>query len=269
MLEKNIVFIGAGNMAYACVKGFVESDFISLKRIAVYDIDHSKFSNFKSLSVHSFESLSDAISFGDIIVLAVKPQVIDKCLSDISKISCIENKVFISFAAGISTDFIMKCLGGDFPVIRMMPNTPFLVGKGTVAISKNDFVSKSSFQFVCTLFASIASVTVLPEEKMNDVISLNGSSPAYFFLMFKSMLDCAVKQGFSEKDARELILSTMAGSVEMLRVNSDVDTLIKNVTSPGGTTEASLLSLERNNFSSVIEECMIACSKRANELSKI
>lgn len=268
MIKKKITFIGAGNMAYACINGFVSNGVISACDLAVFDIDKSKFDNYKHLNVNVFDSLKDAVDFGDYIILAVKPQVIESCLIDISKIESVISKTFISFAAGISTSFILKCLDVDVPAIRMMPNTPFLVGKGTVAISKNDFVSKSSFQYICTLFASISSVTVLPEYKMNSVISLNGSSPAYFFIMYKSMFDCAISQGFSEKEARELILSTMIGSAEMLRSSFDVDQLIKNVTSPNGTTEASIKVLEKYNFSSIIEECMNACTKRANELSK-
>ena len=268
MIEKKITFIGAGNMAFACAKGFVENNIVKPSNIAIYDIDTSKFNNFCNLNVVSFSDIDDAISFGDYIILAVKPQVIEFCLDDIRICEDFDKKTYISFAAGITTSYICKCLQSDVPVIRMMPNTPFLVGKGTVAISKNEFVNKSSFQYICTLFASISSVTVLNEDMMNSVISLNGSSPAYFFLMFKSMLDFAVKQGFSSKDARELILSTMNGSVEMLKNNADVDQLIKNVTSPNGTTEASLRVLFENNFSSIIEECMTACTNRANELSK-
>lgn len=268
MVEKKITFIGAGNMAYACAKGFVENNIIKPSNIAVYDIDASKFDNFKHMDIISFSDIDDAISFGDYIILAVKPQVIEFCLDDVRICDNFDSKVYISFAAGISTSYICKCLNCDVPVIRMMPNTPFLVGKGTVAISKNLAVTKSSFQYICTLFASISSVTVLNEDMMNSVISLNGSSPAYFFYMFKSMFDFAIKQGFSEKDARELILSTMSGSVEMLKSNPNVDLLIKNVTSPNGTTEASLKILADRNFPSIIEECMSACTNRANELSK-
>lgn len=267
MIDRKIVFIGAGNMAYACVSGFLKSNTVKGSNIGIYDIDITKFDSFAGLNINKFSDLGAAVLFADYIILAVKPQVITQCLEQISKATDFSDKVFISFAAGISTSYVSKCLGGNVSVIRMMPNTPFLVGKGTVAISKNEFVSKSSFQFICTLFASIASVTVLNEDMMNKVISLNGSSPAYFFLFYKSMLESALKFGFSKKDARELILSTMIGSVEMLKENSDVDLLIKNVTSPKGTTEASLNVLYQNEFSDIIEKCMIACVDRADELS--
>lgn len=267
MIDKKLSFIGAGNMAFACVNGFIENGALGSGCFCVYDVDEAKYSNFKKLGVKCANSLEEALDFADFVVLSIKPQVIARCLKDIGGFEVSKNKIFLSFAAGISSDFIISSLGFDAPVVRMMPNTPFLIGKGTVAISKNDLVKRKDLQYICTLFASVSSVTVLDESMMNKVISLNGSSPAYFFYMYKSMVDVALKFGFSDKEARDLILSTMAGSVEMLKKNNDVDTLIKNVTSPGGTTEASLNSLSKNNFYNIIEECMIECTNRANELA--
>ncbi|HPE95466.1 MAG TPA: pyrroline-5-carboxylate reductase [Bacillota bacterium] len=268
--SKKISFIGAGNMAFACITGLLSASFLQPENFYIYDVDKSKYDNYIMQNVKKCDSIDDAVEASDIIVLAVKPQHMSSALASIRNTGlCAEKKrIFVSFAAGVSTSYIVSKLGYNAPVIRTMPNTPFLIGKGTMAAAKNDYTDKNDFELVCSMFAYIASVTALDESMMNKVISLNGSSPAYVFRFFDAMMDAAKAEGFSEKEARELILSTFDGSVAMLRKYPDTKQLIKNVTSPNGTTQASMESLDSDNFAQIIERCMERCTSRANELAE-
>ena len=255
-------------MAFACVKGFLSSGALTPDAIKVYDVRPEAYSNYIMLGVEACGSAAEAVEFADYVVLAVKPQQLDTALSSLGECEDFSGKVFVSFAAGVSTGSICRSLERDVAVIRTMPNTPFLIGKGTMAVSRNSAVEKGDFEAVCSLFSCIANVVVLDENMMNDVIALNGSSPAYVFRFFLAMYDAALKSGFTASQARELILSTFEGAVAMLRRFDDPVQLLKNVTSPNGTTQASLESLDADDFEGVISRCMAACTRRARELSE-
>ena len=155
------------------------------------------------------------------------------------------------------------------PVIRTMPNTPLLLGQGAVAISKNSFVDDKIFQYICRLFSNIAEIAVISEEMMNSIISVNGSSPAYVYLFYKSMLENAIAQGIPADKAEPLILQSISGAITMIKKSGkDVDTLIKDVSSPNGTTLAALSVLYEKNFSGIVSDAMFACTARANEMAK-
>ena len=150
-----------------------------------------------------------------------------------------------------------------------MPNTPLLLGCGATALCPSDNISDEDFDFVKRIFSASGVCQVLPENQMNTVISVNGSSPAYIYLFAKAMRDYAIEQGISESSAMELICSTLKGSAEMLtKSGDDVDTLIRKVSSPGGTTLAALDVLDRGGFYENIKEAMAACTKRAGELGR-
>lgn len=267
--NKKIAFIGAGNMAFACISGLLSASFLLAENFYIYDVDKSKYDNYIMQNINKCENVDEAVEAADIIVLAVKPQHMESALTSIKNaaVNAEKKKVFVSFAAGVSTQYIVSKLGYNAPVVRTMPNTPFLIGKGTMAAAKNEFADKNDFEIVCSIFAYIASVTALDESMMNKVIALNGSSPAYVFRFFDAMMDAAEAEGFSEKESRELILSTFEGSVAMLSKYPDTKQLIKNVTSPNGTTQASMESLDKDDFQNVIARCMDCCTRRANELA--
>lgn len=263
---KKIGFIGAGNMATAIIDGLLRSDPESARSITVFDILPDKLSSMQAKGVSVSESVSDVTAESDIIVLAVKPQNYAEVLAEVGK-TIAPSKVIVTIAAGISTDYIAKAVGCDCPMVRVMPNTPLLLGVGASALSRRN-ISDDDFDYVYRMFANGGTAEILDEAQMNSVIAVNGSSPAYVYLFAKAMIDYAKQEGIDEDKALRLVCATLRGSAEMLEHSGDTaDVLIKKVSSPGGTTLKALEKLEEKDFYNSIIEAMEACTKRAGELS--
>jgi len=265
-----ISFIGAGNMASAIINSITSSGRIKPSDIFVFDKFSEKCDALLSLGINKCSSLKEACDSGDCLLLAVKPQDYEALLHDIK--NCADNlstKMIITIAAAISCNYICSILDVDLPVVRVMPNTPVMLGFGATAISRNSLVGDREYSKICGIFASSGCVVALDESLMNSVISVNSSSPVYLYMLAKAMIDSGISQGLSEKAATELVYQTLKGSCEMLiKSGKSADELIKMVASPGGTTLAAISSLENDNFYDVINKAMLACTDRANELSR-
>ena len=268
MLKGKFAFLGTGNMASAIIKSMHGN--YTPDKIVLFDKDTSKYDNYKDKNYVLAESACKAVELADYIFLAVKPQNFTELLTEIREANLdLSNKTFVSIAAGITTEFICEKLGTNVAVIRTMPNTPLLVGKGVTALSKNKFVNEKIFKEMCAVFAASGTSFTLPEEKMNDIISVTSSSPAYVFLFIKSIYDAAVEMGFENKDLLEIICKMVIGSTEMvLKTGKTPDELISMVKSPKGTTEQALNVFMDNNLPEIVKNAMIKCSERAEELSK-
>lgn len=261
--------IGAGNMATAILRSIISSGRIKAADITVYDINTDKYPAFAELGVNCADTMDVAVNASEVILLAVKPQDYETVLNGIKTMTAGKKKVFISIAAAISTAYICQTLAADLPVVRVMPNTPLLIGCGATAISRNSAVDDKLYTKICGLFAASGSVVSLPEEQMNAVISVNSSSPAYVYLFAKAMIDNAVAQGIDHAVAKDLVFQTLKGSAEMLiHSKLDPDELIRMVASPKGTTEASLKSFEKDNFCEIVSNAMNACTHRAEEIAR-
>lgn len=264
---KKIGFIGAGNMATAIIKGLIAqngtADFIS-----VYDVSEEKLVDMRELGVNPCESSQDVVNHSDIIVLAVKPQNYAEVLESIKP--CVDmNKTFVSIAAGISIAYVQNALGCQCPVVRVMPNTPLLLMKGASALCPSENISEEDRQTVYEMFAGSGVCEYITEEHMNEIIAVNGSSPAYIYLFAKSMADYARSKGIDYDKAMNLVCATLEGAAAMLRESGDsADVLIQKVSSKGGTTIAALEKLREHGFSETIFDAMEACTKRAEELGK-
>lgn len=259
-------FIGAGNMATAIINGMIKAG-TEPESLVVFDIDKEKCAAMAQKGITIAESGSQVMEKSDYTVLAVKPQQLPDVLEEL-RASCNESKVVVSIAAGISTSYLQKNLGVACPCVRVMPNTPLLLGCGATALSKTDNISAEDFSAVKAMFENSGITAVIPEEQMNAVISVNGSSPAYFYLFAKAMQDYAIEQGIDPDMAMNLICATMKGSAEMLlKSGDDAQTLIKKVSSPGGTTLKALDVFYENNTEQIIKDAMDACTKRALELA--
>ena len=268
-MSKRYAFIGAGNMAGAIVRSFISQGVISPEDIIIYDVNKEIYKLYSSTGVKTANDANEAVAFGDYIVLAVKPQFMLSALDSIKAALGFKEKVYISIAAGISIDFICDTLGEKVAVIRTMPNTPFLVSMGAIAISKNEMVSDIDFNIVINDFNKVAITSILTEEMMNSVVSVVGSSPAYVFKFINAMLEGAITQGFNQEQVKDLILRTIEGSVEMVRSSGKpIKELIDNVTSKKGTTEKAIQTLDSCGFEEAIIKAMDACTIRAIELSK-
>lgn len=262
-------FIGAGNMATAIIKGLVGNDVVEADKICVCDVDEEKAQTLSTeIGVESIPEISQVVDKSQIIVLAVKPQNYGEVLEQ-AKEKITESKVIVSIAAGISINYVRAQLGMDCPVVRVMPNTPLLLGKGATAICPSENVSPRDFGIVKSMFSLNGTAEVIEEKHMNSIISVNGSSPAYIYMFAKAVVEYAKSQGIDENTALKLFCATLEGSAAMLlESGDDPDTLIGKVCSKGGTTIEAVNKLNENNFCEIIKEAMDACTKRAEELGK-
>ena len=264
---KKIGFIGAGNMATAIIKGIIARNG-NADNINVFDVSEEKQNLMKELGAAVCGSCADVTAKSDIIVLAVKPQHYAEAIASLKDAATAE-KTFVSIAAGISISYVQNALGKACPVVRVMPNTPLLLGKGASALCPSDNISEEDKQIVEELFAGSGVCEYITEEHMNEIISVNGSSPAYIYLFAKAMADYAESCGIDYDKAMNLICATLEGSAAMLRESGDsADVLIEKVSSKGGTTIAALNKLREHGFTVAIRDAMQACTDRAEELGK-
>ncbi len=267
-MSLTIGFIGAGNMAGAIINGILKND--KDCQLFAYDIDRNKCERFGERVTYC-ESLHALTQTCDCLFLAIKPQVIHDVLVQISEYPLNwSDKLFVSMVAGISTEYISNYFSGFTPaIVRIMPNTPMMLGYGATSICANTNTSKQQMESVKKLLSGAGVVCDIPESQMNASISINGSSPAYIFLFAKAVIEYAKAEGINEDDALLLFSNTLIGSAHMLMESKmSPQALMDMVTSPGGTTQEALRVFNENHFSGIICEAMAACTNRANELSK-
>lgn len=263
-MMKKIGFIGCGNMASAIING-ISNNGVPSNCIFVYDIDSDKLSHFYEIGMNACVDERDVVEKSDIVFLAVKPQVIEGVLKKIG--NCSENTVFVSIAAGITTDSIKRLLGYDAKVVRAMPNTPLMLGLGATALSFVSPVSRDEYDIVKEIFETSGIVEDIDESMMNSVISVNGSSPAYVYYFAKAVADGAKNQGIDSDVALKLFAKVLEGSAKMLVESGYTpEQLIDMVCSKGGTTIEAVKILQRDHVDETIDEAMKACTKRADEL---
>ena len=264
---KNILFIGTGNMASAIAGGIISANVVSADSIYLFDKNTEQYNKFDS-SCNKVNKISEVLHKIDYVFLSVKPQNIKDVLSELKSLDY-SNKVFISICAGITIESIEKMLP-NAKIVRTMPNTPLMIGQGVTAICKNDGVDEKDFEFVKSIFSSSGYVTEIEEKDINSLTAITSSSPAYIFLFAKAMLEGARTLGFEYDDTLKMICNTLIGSANLI-LNSDknIDQLISMVKSPNGTTEKALNVFDENNFLDIICQAMVACTKRAEELSKL
>lgn len=263
-----IGFIGAGNMATAIINGMISNNVVESGNVYVFDLDTAKLKTMSDKGINTCSSANEVVENCHFVVLAVKPQNYQEVLEGI-KSSVTENTVMVSIAAGISISYVVSVLEKNCPCVRVMPNTPLLLGCGATAVCPSENISDEDFEVVKSMFSTSGVCQVLPENHMNTIIAVNGSSPAYVYLFAKAMRDYAKEQGIDTDVAMELICATLKGSAEMLMKSGDTpDELIKKVSSPGGTTIAALEVLDKGGFYQNIKDGMNACTKRAEELGR-
>ena len=280
-MRKKIAFIGVGNMATAIINGLISNkneNSIDISDIVLFDKNHLQTEGFAEMGALTASSVEDAASKADCIMLCVKPQNFEEVLPSLAKVENASEKLYITIAAGIKTDAVSDAIGGA-AVVRVLPNTPIFIGKGVSAICKNKYVTDSDFIFACGIFSLSSRVITIDENEMNRIISVTSSSPAYVFLLIKSMLDGAVSQGLlksegslhglEQKELIDCICDTIIGSAELMKSSVKTpDEQIKTVASKGGTTERALSVLADYEFSKAVVLAMEKCTERADELGK-
>ncbi len=268
-MNKTISFIGTGNMAFAIIGGLTSENSnlaISKSQITLFDANSAQYDKFTG-DFNIAKDIHDAVK-ADIIFLAVKPQNYSAVLAEINGTD-LDGKVLISIAAGISTEYIQNIVG-KCAVVRTMPNTPLLVGKGLTALCRNENVSDEDFELIEKMFAASGTTIRIEESEMNKIIPATSSSPAYVFLFIKAICDGAKAQGLECDDIRKAVCDAVIGSATLARESElSLEELIRMVTSPKGTTEQAMNVFYNENFEGIIKTAMDACLKRADELSKI
>ncbi len=279
-LNKKTGFIGAGNMGEAFVGAIIKSNLLSPSMIYVSDINEERLDIFRSN--YGISAINDNIklfSKCDIVILAVKPQQIDKVLAEITKqkdYMIPAKKLIISIAAGISLQKIEDLLytpldeksRTKLPIIRVMPNTPALVLSGMSGMSANRYASVEDVNIVRTLLEAMGKVLKFDEHDLDAVTALSGSGPAYVFYLIESMIEGGINAGLDPNDAYTLTIATLKGSLALMEeLNESPETLRKKVTSPGGTTEAAFKILENNGVKQNIIDAIAAAALRSKELS--
>ena len=253
--------IGAGKMGSSIGLGVIRSGVF--KKSDVFFADQYKM-RIEELKNDGFVTMGNKEIYenSDIILLAIKPQQIEEVIIEVSSV---ENhaKTVICIAAGIPISYIKKHLK-DVNVVRVMPNTPALINSGTSAIA-----FEKEEQIVIDIFKSIGHVEVISENMMNEVIPLNGSFPAFGYYFINSFIKAGMEAGFSYEVAKNLVTSSMIGTVKMiLQSSKPINELIKDVCSPGGTTIEGVRVFDEKNLDGIVKECYEKCVKRAYELGK-
>lgn len=278
-----IAIIGGGSIGEALLSGLLRAG-RQAKDIAVAEKnpERAKFLSEKYSVLQT--SVADAAENATYIVIAVKPTDVASALVDIAEgATKAENnsaeQVFVSVAAGVSTAYYEAKLPAGAPVVRVMPNTPALVGAGVSAMAPGRFATPEQVKEVAAIFKAVGGVLEVPESQMDVVTAVSGSGPAYFFLMIEALVDAGVAEGLPREVATDLVVQTMDGSAAMLLQRMDaqkesddtaVDTsaaqLRAQVTSPGGTTAAGLRELERGGLRAAVADAVSAAKTRSEQL---
>ena len=268
--NKKISFIGGGNMAQALISGLVGCG-IKPNLITVADPSSDAREQLAAKGLNTVDPMADpksAVIGADIVVLAVKPQMMKVVVSAFADV--LDTQLVISVAAGLSTDLLSNMLGGYGNIVRAMPNTPSMIQMGATGLYGTDNISAEQKQLATAVMeASGLVMWVDDEEHMHAVTAVSGSAPAYMFYFIESMVDGAVALGLDKEQASALAMQTMLGAAKMAIDSDDAPAeLRRKVTSPNGTTQAAVESMQANEIGRQISEAMQACYDRSQALSE-
>ncbi|MFN2339464.1 MAG: pyrroline-5-carboxylate reductase [Gammaproteobacteria bacterium] len=269
MKTRKLSFIGAGNMTRSLVGGLI-ADGCDPSLIRLSDPEADRIQDLAHrLGVQILQDNRAVIEDADLVVLAVKPQVLPAVAREIADRVQDRQPLVISIAAGIRTRDLARWLGADIAIVRAMPNTPALVQSGATGLFANTHVRDEQRDLAETILRAVGlTLWVEQEEQLDLVTALSGSGPAYFFLVMEALQEAATKLGLPAETARLLALQTAFGASRMaLESDEDAATLRQRVTSPGGTTEQALRVLEDGGLRSLMEQALSAASRRSRELA--
>ena len=269
MKNSRIAFIGCGNMGRSLIGGLIANG-QSVNSITGTDINaEQRQTAATQFNIEVLEDNRQAIKDANVVVLAVKPQSMQDTLSAIKAELAQEQPLLISIAAGIHLSDLGQWAGEGLAIVRSMPNTPALIQSGATALCANQYTSDSQRDLAETLLRSVGLALWLDDETLMDAVTaLSGSGPAYFFLIMEVMEKAATQLGLSQEHARILTLQTAFGAAKMaLESNHDTETLRKQVTSPGGTTEQALNVLMNGGIEDLFADALKAAQKRSTELA--
>lgn len=263
-MTTNIGFIGGGQMAEAIIKGLLQSDLFSDSLISVSEpLDKRKQYLKLNYNLKTVDNSVDLCSANNVIVLAVKPQVMPAVLYQIK--ASVKHQLVITIAAGLPISYYVEQLENpSMAIVRVMPNMPALIQQGATALCRNSNVSNEDYALANTLFNTIGSTVNVAESLMDAVTGLSGSGPAYVFSFIEAMIDGGVKVGLSREVAQKLTLQTIQGAVQLTKSTESHPAVLRDqVTSPGGTTASGLHVLESNGFNGIVMSAVEAAFNKS------
>jgi pyrroline-5-carboxylate reductase len=265
---KKIGFLGGGNMGEALIRGLVKTGLIPPDHLFVTDVRLSRLEELARLyGLHTLSDNGLLVRRVDVVILAVKPQILAAVLREIAPAT--PGKLLISIAAGVSTAVIRDHLPAGVRLIRTMPNAPALVLEGATAIAKSDGLEPGDLEVAQEIFGAVGKAVVLEEELMDAVTGLSGSGPAYIALVVEALADGGVKVGLDRQTAMTLAAQTVLGAARLLIETGTHPGQLKDmVTSPGGTAIAGIHTLESGGLRRTLMDAVERATQRSRELGR-
>lgn len=265
---KKVAIIGGGKMGGILARGMISRKILSPQNITVTDIDPQRLEELRSsLKLRVTDDNRQAVKEADIIVLAVKPQNFPETLKGFRQASN-SSKLFISIAAGVTTDNIEKLLTRKPRVLRVMPNVAALAGEGAAAVARGHFARPDDVRYALAMLGAVGLAVEVEEKLMDAVTGLSGSGPAYCFVIIEALADAGVQLGLGRDLAEKLAAQTMLGAARLCLQENQHPARLKNmVTSPGGTTAAGLRVLEEGKIRATLTGAVEAAARRSRELA--
>lgn len=267
---RTIGMIGTGNMGSAILRGIVDADYVKASQIIAFDTSSRRIRELEEdiPGVITARDCLEVAEKADLIILAVKPIYMNDVFDEIRP--ALDGKAVLSIAAGWTVTMLRRALQGTTATyLRVMPNTPALVGEGMTAVCDETTFSKEDFEYAKGIFDSVGKTKILPERLFDGVVAVSGSSPAYVYIMIEAMADAAVKEGIPRIYAYEMAAQSVLGSALMVLSSGTHPAALKDaVCSPGGTTIEAVEALEKEGFRAAIMEAMRVCAEKSRDMSR-
>lgn len=268
-LTRRLGVMGAGKMGSALVRGILKAGVLSADKITASDVDRDLLSTLKKeADVKTTSDNSVVVKSTEIVLLALKPDMIRPVLMEV-KGHLTKEHLLVSIAAGVSIKAIEEVVGVEARIVRVMPNTPALIGYGAAAFSPGKKATRQDIEDVKAILEAVGVAVELPEKHIDAVTGLSGSGPAFVFMVIEALADGGVKMGLPRAVAMQLAAQTVLGAAKMvLETKKHPGELKDQVASPGGTTIAGIAALERAGLRAALIEAVEAATKRSIELGK-
>lgn len=264
-----IGFMGCGNMAKAILAGILEQGIIADNQIMIYDVNSDQTNKIKEkTNIEIAKSAQELCNSCEMIILAIKPNIIPMVLAEIG--DSLKNKALLSIAAGITSEQLKNYTNQHCRVLRVMPNTPAMVGAGASVLCDNTTTfTKKEQEIAFSIFSALGIAFWLHEEQIDAVIGVSGSGPAYAYMFIEAMADGGVQAGLSRDIAQALAAQTLLGSAKMVLESGQHPGALKDmVCSPGGTTIDAVLALEQNGFRGAVMDAVITASDKSKSMEQ-
>lgn len=266
---QKVSIIGGGNMGEVLARGIISAGLTDANNVTISDVARERLDYLgRNYGVNVTGSNSKALENAAVVILAVKPQNMGEVLRELSGFIG-GGELFISIAAGIPLSFLEENLGGTVRVIRVMPNTPALIGAGAAALAAGSYVMEKDLALARGIFNSVGITVIVEEELIDAVTGLSGSGPAYGFMIIEALTEGGVKMGLDEDTALTLAAQTLLGAAKLCLLGDKTPSeLTEMVTSPGGTTIEGIKALERGNLKETLVSAVEAATFRSKELGR-